>query len=437
MAEAVGQSLPTIFALASGSGRGAIAVLRLTGALCGDILRALCGGPPPPRQASLRKLRDEDGDLLDQALVLWFPRPASFTGEDCAELHLHAGRAVIADVGDRLVQLGAKPAAPGEFTRRAFLNGKLDLVEAEGLADLIAAETAQQRRQALEQMDGALSRVYRAWAQRLRQIMAWQEALIDFSTEDLPAETETELLDEILRLQHEIGRHLDDAHRGERLRQGLTFVVAGRPNVGKSSIVNALVGRDVAIVAATAGTTRDAIEVAVEFGGIPVRLVDTAGLRPTEEAVEREGVRRAQAHIAHADLVISVRDATMAPEDDPAAASANVLRVANKTDLAEALPDEVGVSARTGVGIGALRDALCHQAMHLAASGTAPALTRTRHRSALTDAKVALDAAANAPFADLRGEELRLALRSVGRITGEVAVDDVLDTIFGQFCIGK
>jgi tRNA modification GTPase len=299
----------TIFAIASGAGRAAIAVMRISGPDSAAILRALGGRLPPPRRASLRRLRDAAGKALDHALVLWLPAPASYTGEASAELHLHGGRAVIEGVADALVTLGARPAEPGEFTRRAFLNGRMDLIEAEAVGDLVEAETSAQRVQALRQLDGALGAIYHDWADRLRVLLAQQEALIDFPDEDLPPETEALALAELAVLTRQIGGHLDDGRRGERLREGLVFAVTGPPNVGKSSLVNALAERDVAIVAATPGTTRDALETRVVLGGVPVTLVDTAGLREAQDAIEAEGVRRARARAAAADLVIVVGEA--------------------------------------------------------------------------------------------------------------------------------
>ena len=298
----------TIFAVASGAGHAAIAVMRISGPASRAVLAALCGRVPPPRRASLRRLRDADGAELDQAMVVWLPGPASYTGEDSAELFLHGGRAVLHGVAEALVALGARPAEAGEFTRRAFLNGRMDLTEAEAVHDLIAAETAAQRRQALRQLDGALGTIYRGWADRLRLLLAQQEALIDFPDEDLPPEVEAAVLEELAALQGEMAAHLDDGRRGERLREGLVFAVTGRPNVGKSSLVNALAERDVAIVSAVPGTTRDALETRVVLGGVPVTLVDTAGLRESADAIEAEGVRRARARAAEADLVLVVTE---------------------------------------------------------------------------------------------------------------------------------
>ena len=307
----------TIFAVASGAGQAAIAVMRLSGPDSRTMVAALCGRVPPPRRASFRRLHNAKGAELDQGMVVWLPGPASYTGEDAAELYLHGGRAVLTGVADAMVALGARPAEPGEFTRRAFLNGRMDLTEAEAVHDLIAAETEAQRRQALRQLDGALGTLYRGWADRLRLLLAQQEALIDFPDEDLPPEVEAQVLGELEALRGDVAAHLDDGRRGERLREGLVFAVTGRPNVGKSSLMNVLAERDVAIVSAIPGTTRDALEARVVLGGVPVTLVDTAGLRDTTDEVEAEGVRRARAHAAEADLVILVEAAATAEATEP------------------------------------------------------------------------------------------------------------------------
>jgi len=438
----------TIFAIATGAGRAAIAVMRISGPGSAAILRALAGRLPPPRRASLRRLRDAAGEELDHALVLWLPAPENYTGEDAAELHLHGGRAVIEGVADALVALGARPAEPGEFTRRAFLNGRMDLIEAEAIGDLVEAETSAQRQQALRQLDGALGVIYRDWADRLRVLLAQQEALIDFPDEDLPLETEALAVAELAALTREIGAHLDDGRRGERLREGLVFAVTGPPNVGKSSLVNALAERDVAIVAATPGTTRDALETRVVLGGVPVTLVDTAGLRETQDAIEAEGVRRARARAAAADLVIVVGEAGGGVATSPPplegggeaaiAPPTPTLLLANKIDLGGSVPpDAIGISVRTGAGMDVLRTRLAAAARALTDMAGPPPLTRARHRAALQDAAACLTRAADADLPELRAEDLRLALRALGRITGQIGVEDLLDTIFRHFCIGK
>jgi tRNA modification GTPase len=431
----------TIFAVASGAGQAAIAVMRLSGPDTRAMLASLSGRVPPARRASLRRLRDADGAELDQAVVLWLPGPGSYTGEDSAELHLHGGRAVLAAVADALVALGARPAEPGEFTRRAFLNGRMDLTEAEAVHDLVAAETDAQRRQALRQLDGALGTLYRGWADRLRLLLAQQEALIDFPDEDLPPEVEAQVQRELAALQEEVTAHLADNRRGERLREGLVFAVVGAPNVGKSSLVNALADRDIAIVSAMPGTTRDALETRVVLGGVPVTLVDTAGLRDAADEIEAEGVRRARARAETADLVIAVVDASEPPPPPnplPQGEGEAQVLVANKIDLGgNAPPWAIGVSALTGEGVEVLRAKLADTARALTEGSGPPPLTQARHRAALQEAAARLAGARTADLPELRAEDLRLALRALGRITGSVGVEDILDTLFARFCIGK
>ena len=423
----------TVFALASGAGRAAIAILRISGPDSAPVLTALCGSLPLPRRAVVRALRDADGGLLDRAMVLWLPGPDSYTGEDSAELHLHAGRAVIDAVANTLSGHGMRPAEPGEFTRRAFLNGKMDLVSAEAVHDLVAAETDAQRRQALRQLEGALGELYRDWSDRLRGALARQEALIDFPDEDLPPEVEADLLASVHSLRSEIESHLDDRHRGEKLREGLCFAITGAPNVGKSSLINALAERDVAIVSATPGTTRDAIETRVVLGGVPITLVDTAGLRDASDPIEAEGVRRAQSRAASADLVMTVVEA--GASFPPATGG---LIVANKSDLyPEQRPDVLPVSALTGAGLPELRARLAAEATALTQSSGPPPLTRARHRTALLAVERQLADAEDAIEPELRGEAMRLGLRALGTITGQIGVEDILDSIFRQFCIGK
>ena len=425
----------TIFAVASGAGRAAIAVMRISGPEAARLLAGLGTKLPAPRRAVLRRLRVADGAVLDQAMVVWMPGPGSYTGEDCFELFLHGGRAVTTGVADALTALGGRPAEPCEFTRRAFLNGRMDLLEAEAVGDLIDAETEAQRKQALRQLEGALGAVYAGWAGRLRWLLAQQEALIDFPDEDLPPEVEDRVIAEIAALKAEIRTHLQDGRRGERLRDGLVFAVTGPPNVGKSSLVNLLAERDVAIVSPVPGTTRDALEVRVVLAGVPVTLVDTAGLRDTEDAIEAEGVRRARARAGSADQVLMIGDMVtgVAVGDHE-----NTVRICNKIDLGGPVPEgAIGVSARTGEGVEALRVRLAEIARSLTESAGPPPLTRMRHRAALMSASERLDTAAQADLPELRGEDLRLALGAIGRITGAVGVEDLLGDIFSQFCIGK
>ncbi len=426
----------TIFAVASGSGLSAVTVLRISGPDAGPVLDRLAGGRPPARRAALRTLRDESGGILDHALALWFPGPKSYTGDDVTELHLHGGAAVLAAVSDALVQLGLRPAEPGEFTRRAFLAGRMDLTEAEGMADLIAAETEAQRVQALRQMEGALGALYAGWAARLTRALAQAEALIDFADEDLPGAVVVEARREIESLAGEVRAHLADAAPAARTRSGIVVAITGAPNAGKSSLVNALAGRDVAIVSPVPGTTRDPVEASLVLAGVPVTLVDTAGLRETADPIEAEGVRRARARAEGADLVMVVRDAGRVDLCPPR--TEEPVRVASKIDLGgDALEGEIAVSVVTGFGLDALRHALTERVASLTrVAGSAPP-TRARHVAALREATARLEAALRTLEPELLAEELRLAMRALGRITGRVGVEDLLDSIFRQFCIGK
>lgn len=434
----------TIFALASGAGRGAVAVLRMSGPGSGPMLAALAGGLPKPRMASLRRLRNPGSqEVLDQALVLWFPGPASYSGEDSAELHLHGGPAVVAAVGMALATLGARPAAPGEFTRRAFLNGRMDLTAAEGIADLIAAETEAQRRQALRQADGALATLTAEWTGRLTRLLAHQEAAIEFADDDLPTDLGEQARAGALALRREIETHLADGGQGERLREGVVVAILGAPNAGKSSLLNMLAGREAAIVSARAGTTRDVVEVRLDLAGVPVTLADTAGLREAGDEIEQEGIRRARRRAGEADLVLAVFAADAPPDAETLAwVKPGALVVANKIDLAPA--DEIiggqvplSISAKTGAGLEALRAALSEAAQRLAGAGDAALLTRPRHRAALMEAATWLAEAEAAPLPELASEALRAALRALGRLTGHVGVEDILDVVFRDFCIGK
>jgi tRNA modification GTPase len=439
----------TIFALASGAGRAGVAVFRLSGPEAGAALRRLTGRDlPEPRRASRRVLRDPSGEPLDDGLVLWFPGPSSFTGEDVVELHLHGGRAVAQGVTDALMALGLRPAEPGEFSRRAFEAGKLDLTQAEAIADLVDADTAAQRRQALTQMGGALGRLYEDWRGRLLRAQAHVEAEIDFSDEALPDGLGTGANRALLDIAAEISAHLADGGRGERLRDGLQVAIVGAPNVGKSSLLNCLAGRDVAIVSSTAGTTRDVLEVHLDLAGFPVTLADTAGLRETSEEIEREGVRRARQRADHADLRLVVFDGSGLPAldaDSVALIDDASLVVVNKADrpLVGGCPQTLGgqpvlaVSAATGAGVDRLLLALQQRAGAVLDSGGAPAVTRARHRTALQEAVTAIERATAAPLAELAAEDVRLAVRAIGRITGRVDVEDMLDLVFSEFCIGK
>ncbi len=403
-------------------------MLRLSGPAALGITRALAGALPAPRRASLRRLR-HGGLLLDQALVVTFPAPHSFTGEDCAELSLHGGRAVLAAVSGALTALGARYAEPGEFSRRAFENGRLDLLEAEAMADLIAAETEAQRRLAVAGAD-ALHQACASWRERLRQLMARQEALIDFPDEDLPPEVDAALSAGIAALRDEMYVALAAAPAAERLREGLEFVILGPPNAGKSTLLNALAGEEIAIVSEAPGTTRDALGVRLDLGGVPVHLTDTAGLRDTADAIEAEGVRRARARAARADFLLLVAG----PGDDFAPAPENIphLRLRTKADLGGP-----GLSARTGAGMVELRARLAEAARELTDTKGGAALARPRQIACVRDTAAALGRALELSEPELRGEELRLAAAALARLVGGIAVEEVLDAVFSGFCIGK
>ena len=384
-----------------------------------------------------------NGDTLDDGFVLWFPAPKSFTGEDVAELHLHGSRAALAAVIQALSRLGLRLAEPGEFTRRAFLNDKLDLLKAEAVADLVAAETDAQRRQALRQLDGELGGFYRGWSDRLTRLLAHLEAAIDFPDEELPPEIETRILDETMELVAEIEHHLSDGHRGERLRDGIMVAIVGPPNAGKSSLLNRIARREAAITSPIAGTTRDIIEVAIDLQGYPVVLADTAGLRESGDVIEQEGLRRALQRAEEAEIRLFVFDAAHPAEARGATAwpGPDTLLIANKIDLVEAentdLPNlAFPISALTGEGIDRLLTAL-GECVAQNYRIEAPVLTRARHRQALEEAVSSLRRSLSATLPELRAEDLRLALRSLGRITGSVDVEDLLDIIFRDFCIGK
>ncbi len=446
----------TIFAPASGKGRAAIAVLRVSGSRAGDTLRIIAGAPlPSPRSAALRRLINPgDDETLDRALVLWFPGPGSYTGEDMAEFHIHGGRAVLDGMLDVLGRLaGLRPAEPGEFTERAFRNGHLDLTAAEAVADLIDAETAAQRRQALGQLEGGLSRLYERWRADLTTAMGYAEATIDFSDQPVPVTVAEEAALKIKSTLEEISQHLADDHRGERLRDGFRIAILGAPNVGKSSLLNRLARRDAAIVADTAGTTRDVIEVHLDLGGYPVIIADTAGLREAVDDIESEGVRRALARAGAADLKIALFDATNLGDPDQDTlyiVEESTLLVANKQDLVKGpLRDTLdgrpirSISCETGEGLdGLVADLAAHVAGALDRDGEALSLTRARHRHALGDCRAALErylttSALVSGNPELGAEDLRLADRALGRITGRVDVEDILDVVFRHFCIGK
>lgn len=444
----------TIYALSSAAGRAGVAVIRVSGARAGQVLDVMTGGRPAPRVAALRKfVRPGSQDPIDRGLVLWMPGPATFTGEDVAELQVHGGRAVVQAMLAAIGKIeGCRLAEAGEFARRAFAAGKIDLTEAEGLADLIDAETDAQRIQALRQAGGGLSVLYEGWRTELIGALALVEAAIDFSDEgDVSSSAMQRARDIVSALSGKLAQHLEDGHRGEILREGLQVVLAGAPNVGKSSLLNQLARRDAAIVSAEAGTTRDAIEVRLDLEGLPIVVTDTAGLRETDQIVEREGIRRTLQRADQADLIIWIEDAGSSPVEPPdsiRARAADMLYVLNKADLvSEGRPSRNGetlsVSAKTGENLDILIKRIAEVARERMAPREEPAVTQVRHRLHLEDCQRHLMAFAREDgdhaddLAELRAEELRLAAAALGRISGRVDVEDVLDAVFSRFCIGK
>lgn len=432
----------TIFALATAPGRGAIAVLRLSGPAVAQTLDRLGAGGLKPRLASVRDLSHE-GAPIDQGLVLRFVAPNSYTGEDAAELHLHGGRAVVEAASRALIALGLRPAEPGEFTRRAFQNGRMDLAQAEAVADLIDAETAAQAKQALGQLDGRLSETYAGFRRDLLKALSLVEAEIDFPDEEVPdnlARTAGPVLERLIR---DLRRAVADGARGERVRDGYRIVLIGETNAGKSSLFNALVQREAAIVTPIAGTTRDVLDAELVIGGYAVTLSDTAGLRDSDDPVEAEGVRRARSRAEAADLRLWVR----APGDVTGAAAdyvrADDLVVANKADLgaieASGPWDRVTVSSHTGVGLAELHDWIAARLERDLAGADFPAVTRERHRLRLSEALAAVEAglAALEAAPEMAGDDLRRAAHALARVTGEIGVEDVLGEVFSSFCIGK
>jgi tRNA modification GTPase len=448
----------TIFALSSGRPPAAIAVVRISGPRAGDALRALAGRVPEPRRAGLARVRDPaSGEMIDEALALWFPRPNSETGEDMAELQLHGGRAVIAAVLGALGRVeGLRPAEAGEFTRRAFENGRLDLTAVEGLADLIGAETEAQRRQAYAQLKGLLGDRAETWRERLIEALALIEARIDFSDEaDVPEDLIAPAFAIARGLRDEIAAALADAGRGERLRDGLVAAIAGPPNAGKSTLLNRIAKREVAIVSPLPGTTRDVIEVHLDLDGYPVTLLDTAGIRDSDDPVEQEGVRRARQRAAEADLILWVYDAqdeATRSRTPPFAGPAVTWLVRNKIDLAALQRNEsknenknkvsniiFDLSATTGLGVAELLSHLA-QFVSLYFGQESSLLSRERHRKGLESTKIALDRALSESAygrEEIVAEELRSAAQNLGRLTGRVDAEDILDVIFRDFCIGK
>lgn len=434
----------TIFALASGALPAGVAVLRISGPAAFTMVRSLTGDLPAPRVAALRTIRTLDGMFLDRGLVLVFHGPNSFTGEDCAELHLHGGRAVVTAVLTSLAGFnGARLAEAGEFSRRAFENGKMDLVEVEGLADLLAADTEMQRRLAAEQASGQLSSVYEGWREKLVFARSMLEAELDFSDEgDIPGSVSDRIWDEVARLKGEVDDALSKLRAGEILRDGFRVALAGKPNAGKSSLMNALAQRDVAIVTPIAGTTRDVVRCELDIDGYKFELFDTAGLRDTDDVIEREGIRRAVKTISDADLVLNVIDLSALGDIGPSEYAG--LRVGSKLDLVEGEVDpslrfDVSVSSSTGAGLNALRALLLEAVRSSTNVGSLAIPSRMRHAERLRSASQHLQSAlygVSYPL-ELRAEDLRLASVELARVTGRIDTETLLGKIFSEFCVGK
>lgn len=433
----------TIYALSSGSLPSGVAVIRMSGAETRRVLSVLCGGVPESRVAVLKTIRARNKNVIDQGLVLFFPSPHSFTGDDVAEVQIHGGKAVVDAVLSELANLGCRHADAGEFSRRAFQNGKLDLVEIEGLADLISAETEMQRRLAVEHSSGNLSSLYEGWARRLTHARAMIEAELDFADEDdVPGSVAETIWSDMERLSREIDRHVKGAPIAEIIRDGLNVVIAGAPNAGKSSLLNALAKRDVAIVTEVAGTTRDVLSVDLSLAGFNIKLHDTAGLRETEDIVEREGIRRAQVVLERADLILFLSDQPQT-FGDIVPFQAPTVRVGTKIDSGTYLWDkadaDVLISAKTGQGMDALVERIATHLPKLNAASSFSLPSRKRHVDCLREAGEAIcsSLAAADLGLDIQAEYLRIASEAIGRITGRVDVEVLLSVIFSEFCIGK
>ncbi|MFC4624451.1 tRNA uridine-5-carboxymethylaminomethyl(34) synthesis GTPase MnmE [Daeguia caeni] len=435
--------LATIFALSSGRLPAGVAVIRVSGQKVRFVIETIIGEELAARCVHYKSFRSRNGEIIDRGLVLFFKGPNSFTGEDCLELHLHGGVAVVECMLQELSAIpGCRMAEPGEFTRRAFANGKMDLTIAEGIADLISSETEAQRRLAMQVASGAQRELYTNWRQRLIQLRAYIEAELDFADEsDVPGSISDQVwqaLDEMIR---DIQQHIASGKRAAMLRDGLNIVIVGAPNAGKSSLLNCLAGRDVAIISDEAGTTRDLLEVKLNLDGIPVYLTDTAGLRETDSKVERIGIERALERVADADLVLLLEDMNNPLPASVGESRAEIWFVGTKADLGERHNPKYNyrISIKTGEGLDALLRALEDFARSKVGEISDAVPTRQRHINLLNETVDELITARDSidlPL-ELRAENLRLASQALGRITGDVDVEEILDVIFSQFCIGK
>jgi len=438
--------MKTIFALTTGSQRAGVAIIRVSGICALDSYAVLTGkkASPKPRFAYFCDFYNPaNKEILDKGLAIYFQAPNSFTGEDIVEYHIHGGHAVIQGFLNALSSMEEhRMAEPGEFTKRAFINNKMDLTEAEAIADLVDAETEAQRVQALEQLGGGLSRLYNGWADILKKSLAYQEAEIEFPDDDMPEQLSEHLIPDVEKLIKEIEEHLDDKRRGERLRNGILIAILGAPNAGKSTLLNALAKREAAIVSDEAGTTRDIIEVHMNLGGFPVILADTAGLRVAENKIEAEGIRRAENLSHEADIKLALFDSTSKEKDTETQklVDAKTVVIFTKVDKSigvEAHKDAFKISAETGEGIDNLLEHLTQKISQTFGKKSGVSLTRERHRFALAETVEHLKRSLTASMPELAAEDLRMAMRSLGTITGSVHVEDLLDRIFKDFCIGK
>ena len=441
----------TIFALSSGSGRAGLSVFRISGRKALQTLKSLTGITEPKARHAYRVelINNIDNETIDDGIAIFFPNPKSFTGEDVLELHLHGSIAVIREMTEVLSRfIGVRIANAGEFTKRAFDNGKLDLTMVEGLADLVNAETKEQKKQAHKQLRGEFSELCRGWKETLVHAITLYEAGIDFADEDLPADLIDGVHEEIDKLEGELEKHLTRSEKSSYIRDGFQVAILGPPNSGKSSILNCLSKREVSIVSRTAGTTRDVVEARLDLGGFPITFADTAGLRDSEDLIEKEGISRAIQRAEDAEMRIVVFDGEKWPELDKKALellkTKNTLAVINKIDLGfditkgnGILADFVGVSAKCGDGINELEDKILREVSQRADIYTGPVLTRERHVASLRDCLSCLKRYKEASELELAAEDLRLAMRELGDITGHIGVEEVLGNIFGEFCIGK
>lgn len=437
----------TIYALSSGSLPSGVAIVRISGSRTRFALETLCSDIPEPRLATLKTIRNQNNSVIDKALVLFFPNPHSFTGEDCAEIHLHGGRAVVNACFEALSALdGFRLAQAGEFTKRAFDNGKIDLTEAEGLADLISSETEMQRKLAIQQSDGVLKDLYEGWAGRILRSRALIEAELDFSDEDdIPGSVSDQVWIDVSQLSKEISQHLHKSRAGEITRSGYSIVIAGAPNAGKSSLLNVLAGRDVAIVSDERGTTRDVLEVRLDLDGHLVIIKDTAGIRDTENKIEKEGIRRAELELEMADLVLHLVDSSeieFSPVKPLNLSHNRIRKIETKSDLYKAHSGEIfdlSISTSKMLGIDRLLEEIKQALLVSAPFDDLVIPTRQRHIDLLSKSKIELETACDmkgSPI-EIRSEHLRVAQESLGKITGRVDVEDLLGVIFNEFCVGK